>query len=73
MMYLRGLEIINMEDFLINNDERILIMTKDICDELTKHNITISNEELQDAFINKLNSYHLDDFDKTKDTLIVYY
>lgn len=44
-----------MEDFLINNDERI------------------SNEELQDAFINKLNSYHLDDFDKTKDTLIVYY
>jgi hypothetical protein len=35
--------------------------------------ITISNEELQDAFINKLNSYHLDDFDKTKDTLIVYY
>lgn len=68
----KGLEIINMEDFLINDDERILIMTQDICDELTKHNIIISNEELQDAFINKLSNYHLDDFDKTKDTLIVY-
>lgn len=63
---------LDIKEFIISEEDRLIIMTGDLSEEIEKHNNSISNEELQNSFINLLSKYHLDDYDITKDTLIVY-